>query len=171
MGRLKNRIMATLITRFPRFFNIEKYAEKVERVEVEGVAWTPLTKPIEKSVVALVTTAGVHLKGQKPFDMKDPDGDPSYRELPSDTPLDRYMITHDYYDHTDADRDLNIVFPIQRLAELVDKGILGGLAPVNYSFMGHIVGRHAETLIKRSAPEVAEKLKAGGVDIVLLTPG
>ena len=60
--------------------------------------------------------------------MSDPFGDPSYRELPSDTPRELYTITHDYYDHTDADRDLNIVFPIDRLKEMVREGLIGSLA-------------------------------------------
>ncbi|MFQ5441530.1 MAG: glycine/sarcosine/betaine reductase selenoprotein B family protein [Thermodesulfobacteriota bacterium] len=171
MGRLKNRIMAALITRFPRLFDLEKYSEKVEAVKVEGVPWTPLTKPLEKSTVAIVTTAGVHLIGQKPFDMKDPDGDPTYRVLPSATPVSELMITHDYYDHKDADRDMNIVFPAQRLAGMADAGLIGAVAESNYGFMGHIVGAHVETLMKKTAPEVAALLKGEGVDVVLLTPG
>ena len=53
--------------------------------------------------------------------MQDPDGDPTYREIERDTPVEALMITHDYYDHRDADRDINIVFPIQRLAELAEE--------------------------------------------------
>ncbi len=163
--------MAALITRFPRLFDLEKYSEKVETVKVEGVPWTPVKKPLEKSVVAIVTTSGVHLREQKPFDMKDPDGDPSYRVLPSDTPPEGYMITHDYYDHTDADRDLNIVFPVERLAESAAEGRVGEAAKRNFSFMGHIKGRHVKTLMRKTAPEVAALLKSDGVDVVLLTPG
>lgn len=169
MGRFKNRIMARLLTRFSGLF--DKSVEKVASFHVEGVPWTPFTMPVAAARIALVTTAGVHLVGQEPFDMDDHDGDPSFRELPCDTPVGGYMITHDYYDHTDADRDINIVFPIERLRELEDAGVIGGLASVNYGFMGHIDGRHIETLMKETGPEVARRLVNQGVNAVVLTPG
>ena len=81
------------------------------------------------------------------------------------------MITHDYYDHTDADRDINIVFPIERLREFEREGIIGQLADTHYGFMGHIRGPHSETLARKSSPGVARRLKAAGVDAVLLAPG
>ncbi|HEY4707791.1 MAG TPA: glycine/sarcosine/betaine reductase selenoprotein B family protein [Thermodesulfobacteriota bacterium] len=169
MAKLKNILLAKLVTRFPKL--LDRFVEKTPPIRVEGIPWAPLKKPIKDCRVALVTTAGVHLKTQKPFDMSDPLGDPSYRELPSDTPGELYAITHDYYDHTDADRDLNIVFPIDRLKELVKEGLIGSLAENNYGFMGHIDGRHIETLVKKIAPEVAGRLKAQSIDAVLLTPG
>ncbi|MBI5886739.1 MAG: hypothetical protein HZB85_09210 [Deltaproteobacteria bacterium] len=169
MGKLKNIILARLLTRFPRLF--DRSVEKVAPFHVEGVPWTPFTKPLTAARIGLVTTAGVHLVGQKPFNMIDRDGDPSFRELPSDTPLGNYTITHDYYDHADADRDINVVFPIERLAELEAAGAIGGLGAVNYGFMGHIDGRHIETLIKETGPEVARRLVGQGVDAVVLTPG
>lgn len=169
MGRLKNRILAKILTRFPKL--LQKVSDKVGRIEVEGVPWTPFTKELSQCRVALVTTAGVHLKGQTPFDMEDPDGDPTFRELPSDTPRDMYTITHDYYDHADADRDLNIVYPIDRLREMASSGFIGSLAPVNFGFMGHIDGPHIQTLVKKTAPQVAARLLDEGVDAALLTPG
>jgi D-proline reductase (dithiol) PrdB len=81
------------------------------------------------------------------------------------------MITHDYYDHSDAERDINIVFPIERLWELEMEGIIGGVIRIHYGFMGHILGRHLNTLINKSVPEVARRLRSDKVDLVLLTPG
>lgn len=169
MGRFKNKVLAKLLTRFPYLF--DRVVEKTESISVAGIPWTPVKKPLNESIVALVTTAGVHLRSQKPFDMLDKEGDPSYMEIPSATPRPEYMITHDYYDHTDADRDLNIVFPIDRLREMEKSGAIKGLARNNYSFMGHIDGRHIDTLIRKTAPEVARLLKREGVDVALLTPG
>jgi len=170
MGRLKNRLMARLLTRFPRLF--ERSVEGVApAVRVEGVPWTPVTRPLGESAVAMVTTAGVHLRGQPPFDMEDPDGDPTFRELPSDADRGEYVITHDYYDHSDADRDINVVFPIDRLNELAAEGVIGGLAPMNYGLMGHIDGPHIKTLMEETAPEIARRLADEGADVVLLTPG
>ncbi|MBE9528008.1 MAG: hypothetical protein IME99_02075 [Proteobacteria bacterium] len=177
MSRIKNKLLARIITRFPGLVDVEKMAGRIEpitvgeSVGVEGVPWTPVTKPLSESKVALVTTSGVHLKSQKPYDMVDPDGDPTYRAMPGDTTLDDYMITHDYYDHTDAERDINVVLPVTRLAELVEEGVLGSVAPVNYSCMGHITGEHVETLMRDAAPEIARSLVAEGVDVVILTPG
>ena len=118
-----------------------------------------------------MTTAGVHLKSQKPFDMEDKEGDPTFREVPKDTPKSSLTITHKYYDHADADKDINIIFPVDRLSEMKERGEIGEVAEINYSFMGHILGRHVKTLVEETAPEVAGRLKSNNVDIVLLTPG
>lgn len=168
-SRLKNRLIAKVLTRFPALF--ERSTRKISWTADSGVPWTPFTKKLSASKVAIVTTAGVHLKGQKPFDMLDKMGDPEYRELPVTARPEEYTITHDYYDHKDADRDLNIVFPLDRLREMKEAGQIGSLAGTNYGFMGHIDGPHIDTLIKKTAPEVARKLKKAGVDVVLLTPG
>ncbi len=173
MSRIKNKLLASIITRFPGLFDVDKMMDKVEPVSIEEgtIPWTRVTKPLSESKAALVTTSGVHLKSQAPFDMVDPDGDPTYRVLPVDTSLDEYKITHDYYDHTDAGKDINVVFPVTRMEEFVDHGLLGSLAPANYSCMGHITGEHVETLMRDTAPDIAKRLVADGVDVVVLTPG
>jgi D-proline reductase (dithiol) PrdB len=168
-SRLKNRLIAKVLTRFPALF--ERSTRKISWKGDSGIPWTPFTKKLSASKVAIVTTAGVHLKTQKPFDMLDKMGDPEYRELPVTARPEEYTITHDYYDHADADRDLNIVFPLDRLKEMKEAGEIDSLAGTNYGFMGHIDGPHIDTLIKKTAPEVARKLKKAGVDVVLLTPG
>lgn len=164
----KNRLLAKLFTRFPWLTTLWL---KAQTPEILGAPpWTLLTKPLNECTVALVTTAGVHRRDDVPFDMSDQDGDPTYREIPTDCPLTDLMITHDYYDHTDADKDLNIVFPLQRLQEFQAEGRIGNLAPLHYSFMGHIDKRHVSHLVQKTAPEVAQKLKALKVDVVILTP-
>ena len=80
------------------------------------------------------------------------------------------LITHNYYDHSDADQDIDVVFPFDRLKELEIEGTIGRVAPRHFSFMGHILGRHIDTLTKRTGPEVARMLKSDGVDAVFLTP-
>ena len=54
---------------------------------------------------------------------------------------------------------LRIVFPLDRLNELVEEGALGSVAGTHYAFMGHIDGEHIATLVKKTAREVADKLK------------
>jgi D-proline reductase (dithiol) PrdB len=167
--RFKNRIIARIITRFPKLS--QKLVDAYVPWATEGIPWAPVKKPIKESVVALVTTSGVHLRDQEPFDMTDSNGDPSFREIGRDTLHSRLMITHDYYDHADADRDINVVFPVDRLKELVSDGIIGGVCLNLYSFMGHITGSHLAELIRRTAPSVAASLLKGGADCVVLTPG
>ena len=170
MSRLKNRILAWLYTRFPSL--LERAVRRVPPTKgIEDIPWTPFTKALREAKVGLVTTAGVHLRDQPPFDMDDPLGDPSFRILPRNTPREMFTITHDYYDHRDADRDVNIVFPIDRLEELREEGFIGDVGDTHYGFMGHIEGEYISTLVNRYAPEVAEGFKAQGVDCVVLTPG
>lgn len=169
LSRLKNRLIAKIITRFPSLGKglIDSYSPW----ESEDIPWTPVRKPLRDSKVAVVTTAGVHHRDQEPFDMADPNGDPSYRVIDVRRPLDTLMITHDYYDHADADKDINIVFPIERLRELEKEGAVGRVADTHYGLMGHIDGPHIATLLKKTAPEVARRLREEGADAVLLTPG
>jgi len=114
-NRFKNQVVARIIGRFPAL--AKRLVDSHSPWESEDIPWTPVTRPLSLSQVSLVTTAGVHLKSQTPFNMQDPYGDPTYREISAETSLSDLMITHDYYDHTDADKDLNIVFPLDRLHE------------------------------------------------------
>jgi len=167
--RLKNQIIAKLPSRFIHLAEGLTIGFKTE--ETEGVPWTPISKPLVDCKVAIVTTAGVHHRNQKPFDMNDHNGDPSFRDIDSRQPVSNLMITHDYYDHSDAEKDINIVFPIQRLSELEGEGIIGKTAEKHYGFMGHILDPHIQTLINQTAPKVSDGLKKDAVDIVLLIPG
>jgi D-proline reductase (dithiol) PrdB len=102
--------------------------------------------------------------------MQDSEGDPSFREINGATIVENYKITHDYYDHGDAEKDLNIIFPIERLKDLQEENIFGELNQRHFSFMGHIDGKHIATLVGNSAQQVVARLKEATVDVVLLTP-
>src|SRR5918996_419180 len=169
MGRLHNwtnRLMVQLYKHLP--WLAARWARRHRFVEAEGIPWAPLQKPVRGTVIALITTAGVHLKTQPPFNMDDPDGDASFRVIPSHVRNDELMITHKYYDHSAADRDLNVVLPLDRLRELKTEGLIGGIVPFVYSFMGHIDGPQLQTLIEETAPEVARRLKGDGTEAVFL---
>jgi D-proline reductase (dithiol) PrdB len=169
LGRFKNIVIAKVITRFPSL--ADRFVAAYTPWESEEIPWTPVKKALLHSRIAIVTTAGVHHRDQKPFDMQDREGDPSYRTIDLWKPLPELMITHDYYDHTDADKDINIVFPIERLKEFERLGLIGHVSDIHYGFMGHITGRHIPALINKIAPEVARKLHEDNIDAVLLTPG
>jgi D-proline reductase (dithiol) PrdB len=148
----------------------EHWARRHPFVEATEVPWARVARPVKDSVVALVTTDGGHLESDPAFDMRDPDGDPSFRVIPREVDARRLTITHRYYDHTAADRDIDVVLPIHRLRELVDEGRVGAMAPRAYSFMGHIDGRHLATLVGETAPAVLDRLRADGAEAVVLTP-
>ena len=80
------------------------------------------------------------------------------------------MITHDYYDHRDADKDPNLVFPWQVVRELKEEGRIGGLTEQFVSFMGHIEGSLLQQLIIKTSRQAADRIKAMHADIALLVP-
>jgi D-proline reductase (dithiol) PrdB len=128
----------------------------------------PFVRPkklLDRSRLALVTTGGVHLPDQPRFDIDDPAGDCTYREIP--TTANDFTWTHAYY-RPDEGSDLDAVFPLQTLRRLVSDGVVGGLSKRHFSFMGAI---HDPTpLVEKTGPEVAGKLVEDQVDVVLLTP-
>ena len=136
----------------------------------EETPWTPLRRPLSAARVALVTTAGLHVRGDRPFvsDHKVPDQ--SYRRLPSATPVADVLQSHSSigFDRSGIQRDLNVTYPVDRLRELVERGAIGSLAESFYSFMGAL--RKWDVLEGETGPEVAALLRADGVDVVLLTP-
>jgi D-proline reductase (dithiol) PrdB len=160
-------LIGQLFTRIPAL--ARRWGRRFDALAFDDVPFTPLRKPLRECRFALVTTGGVHLREQPPYDMADPRGDPTYRTIPADTLYSRLTITHDYYDHHDAERDLNILLPIELFRNLAGGGQIGSLATC-YSFMGHIEPPHVETLLRTTAPQVAGKLKQERVDAVLLTP-
>jgi D-proline reductase (dithiol) PrdB len=122
-------------------------------------------KLLEECRVALVTTGGVHLPEQPRFDIDDPLGDCSYREIPADAA--DLTWTHAYY-RPDEGADLDSVFPLWTIRELAVEGVVGELNRRHFAFMGAI--HDPGPLIEETAPEVAAKLADDGVDAALLTP-
>ncbi|MBI5741632.1 MAG: hypothetical protein HZA16_13070 [Nitrospirae bacterium] len=127
----------------------------------------PLKKPLRECKLALLTTGGLHLKTDTPFDTKFLDGDCSYRVLPGAVGREDIMVTHESYDHRFINEDLNCVFPIDRMREYVKEGKIGSLSDEHYSFMGHIFA--AGPLLENSRT-AGRRLKESGVDIAFLTP-
>ena len=134
-----------------------------------GDAFTPLTKPLSDSKVALLTTAGAHLDDQKPFHVETVAGDPTHRILPDDLDTSRLRFTHTHYDTSSAEIDPNCVFPIDRLHELVESGRLGSASPVHVGMMGF--NPNPGPIQDELGPAVAEILKDAEVDVALLVPG
>lgn len=147
----------------------ERFARSLAAApEMETIPWAPLSKPLSACRFAIVTTGGVHLKSQTPFDMTNDGYDWSYREVPSATPVSELMVTHNHYDHEHVDRDINFMLPLDRFRELAAERIIGGLGPRCFTFYGYI--RDPAALAATTAREVADHLKKDAVDAVFLTP-
>jgi D-proline reductase (dithiol) PrdB len=130
------------------------------------IPYTPRSRELSQSMFALVSTAGVHLREQEPFNIE---GDNSWRVLPGDVQAGQLMITHDHYDHRDADEDINCVFPIDRLRELAAEGIIGGVANKHLGFMGY--SQRLREIYEQTAPEMAKLILRSNADAVLMTAG
>lgn len=132
----------------------------------DSTPWAPLPAPLAACRVAIVTTAGLHRRGDRPFTP----GDPTYRVIPSDTPAADVVQSHTSigFDRVPVIRDINVSFPIDRVGELVGRRALGGLAPNCYSFMG--AQRDVSRIASKTGPECARRLRDEGVEVALITP-
>lgn len=140
--------------------------------ELKGDPWAVVRKPLAQSTVSLVCSAGLSRKDQVPYDPQVKD-DVSIREIPTDTRPEDLVINYSYFDHRDADTDINCVFPFQRLKDLENEGFIGRLSPVTYA-MG--VGRWRnpstpERLQAEVADDLTGRMRKHSVDAVLLIPG
>ena len=130
------------------------------------IPYTPRFRELRDSTFALVSTAGVHLRDQEPYNLE---GDNTWRVLPGDVQAGQLMVTHGHYDHSDAAQDINTIFPIDRLRELADTGVIGGVSNRHLGFMGYT--QQMRDLYERAAPEMARLIARSSADAVLLTAG
>lgn len=145
---------------------IGKAAEHmVVRIDTPPVI-AKIKKGLKDSKVAFITTAGVHLKSDLPFNVK---GDHTFRIIPGDVNYHSLTITHDHYDTKEALKDINCVFPLEILRNLAAEGIIKEVAPHHFGLMGYIP--NVDLLINEIAPQIADILVEDGVDIALLSPG
>ena len=106
-----------------------------------------VTKQLSECTVSLISTGGIALKTDTPFDqegeLQNPWwGDPSYRVIPRTATEKDIRVYHMHINPEFAECDLNCLLPMQRLSELVEAGELGSVAPSHYSFMGYILERN-----------------------------
>lgn len=131
--------------------------------------WTELATPLPSARLAVVTTGGLYRPGvDRPFDTDAPDGDTSYRTIPRETTPAALRIAHRHFAHEVAEADLNTIFPLERLEELVRAGALGALAPTHYSTMGYATD--AALLAETTAPAIASCMRDEHVDVALIIP-
>lgn len=153
-----NRVIESIVSK--------KAKTMVHSIEGE-IPFAKFDKSLKDAVIALVTTAGVHLKTQEVFDVEA--GDTSIRFIPSTCEDEELMISHTHFDRTDADQDVNCVFPLARLKELAHEGVIGAVAPTHYGLMGYIP--ETKKLIEETIPSMIKRLIDEKVDAVVLNPG
>jgi D-proline reductase (dithiol) PrdB len=128
-----------------------------------------IDKPLSDMRVALITSGGVYLHTDEPFDMKSNFGDSSLRWIPGDVDVADLRFEHDHYDHNDADQDPNCMFPIERLRELAAEGVIGSVAAEHVGFMGWIP--NPDQFVHETLPELVARFKEDHVDAVVISPG
>lgn len=134
------------------------------------VPFTPFEGEMAKSTIAIVTAGGVHLKEQEPFNIADELGDLGYRVFPEDVDSSHLMVTHHHYDHSDADQDINVVFPIDVLRDLQAEGFIRDVAKKHIGYMGYTM--QLKAMYEGTAREIANEIDKGSrADAVILTGG
>lgn len=120
--------------------------------------------PLSERKIALISTAGLHLRSDRPFSL----GSSDYRLIPKKTPTNDLVMSHisTNFDRTGFLMDVNLVFPLDRLTELAEIGFIECVAGYHYSFMGATDPK----AMKETAENLTEIMKKDGVNAVLLVP-
>ncbi|MCB1739398.1 MAG: selenoprotein B glycine/betaine/sarcosine/D-proline reductase [Gammaproteobacteria bacterium] len=131
--------------------------------QLPGSPWvTP--PPLRDSRVAILTSAALHGREDPPFEA----GSAGFRRLDTSRPASDLLMTHISinFDRTGFHRDPNVAYPLDRLRELADEGLIGSVAPTNYSVMGST----DPLTMDSTAAALSEALRAEAVDALLLCP-
>ena len=127
-----------------------------------------LNKTLQDCTVSLLTSGGVSQCAMPAFN---PDARNDHRldAIDQHAPADDFQIHDSYYDHRDAEQDINCIFPIERLRELAANGEIGQVSERLWSgFMGRIYNR--SKVMEESAPAFAAALREDNVDVLIAAP-
>ncbi|HEV2147348.1 MAG TPA: glycine/sarcosine/betaine reductase selenoprotein B family protein [Longimicrobiaceae bacterium] len=136
--------------------------------KADFVPLAPVRKPLSECRLVFVSTSGVQPRGSLPFDTVHPVGDYTFRRVPSSSRVEELEIHQLKYPTAGANRDLNVIFPIERLRELADEGVIGGLTENFYTFIGY--NMDPERLERTLAEDIATAISEEGADIALAAP-
>ena len=121
--------------------------------------------PLRDARVAIVTSAALYREGTAPFGVPDV----HFETIPNDARDLKLGHVSPNFDRAGFAADLNVVFPLDRLAELAERGVVGSVADHHYAFAGNQPDTVSEVRLD-TGPACAKKLRDDGVDVVLLTP-
>ena len=143
--------------------DIKALTEALPGENFETTAFTT-PPPLADATVAIVTTASLHHPDQDDFAVMDA----GYRVL-DDSRRD-YVTGHwsPNFDGSGFAYDMNTVFPVDRLDELAERGVIGRVADQHLAYAGNQFDLSAIRM--DSGPAGARFLRDQGVDVVLLTP-
>lgn len=130
--------------------------------------FAPARRALPMLNLALISSAGAYIEGTAPFDTSAPDGDLSFREIPSQIEAEDLRFAARGYDRSAVDSDSNSLLPIQRLFEFESNGIIGQLNPVFWSCCGFIP--NAARLVEETIPRLVERVKRYEAQAALLIP-
>jgi len=144
----------------------EGLARHLSKLPLQSFETTPFVtgRPRQERRVALISTAGLSMRGEAPFAM----GGADYRVIPGDAGQGDIVMSHISvnYDRTGYQRDWNVVLPLDRLHEMAADGEIGSVADRHYSFMGATDPAEMQS----AANDIAGVMAAEKVDAVLLLP-
>ena len=145
----------------------------VKREPHREIPWTTLSKPLDECTIALISSAGIALNEDKPFDQEGERrnpwwGDPSFRIIPQSATEADVGYYHLHLESSYAEEDINCVLPLRRLEELQAHGEIGRCAPSHYSIMGYIL--QPQELLEYTAPRIIKHLQDDKADAVILIP-
>ncbi len=145
----------------------------IDREPRRELPWTPLEKSLARSKVALISSAGLRLATDEPFDQEGERrnpwwGDPSFRVIPKTATEKDVRADHLHINTAFVESDLDCTLPLRKLMKFEQSGEIGLSARSHYSFMGYIL--QPEILLKQSVPAMIRSMKAEEVDIALLVP-
>src|SRR4030042_1218527 len=137
------------------------------------IPWIPMSKPLNQTTLAVVTSAGISLKIDPPFDMEREKkeaiwGDRSYRAIPGGSTEKDIEVNHLHINTNWIKQDINVILPLSRMAEFEKEGVIGCLAPTAYSFYGF--QWQNTDFLKEAIEPISKKMKYEGVEAVLMTP-
>lgn len=145
----------------------------IARADGGPVPWTPLRRPLSDATIAVVSTAGLSMKGEPPFDAEGERrnpwwGDPSYRVIPRTARTGDVVASHLHIETRYIAEDLNVALPLERLDELEGDGRIGRSAPSHYSFMGYLLD--PTRFLAESVSAMIASMRAEDVDAVVFVP-
>ncbi len=137
--------------------------------------WAPFEKRLGSAGIALLSSAGIFVKGtQASFDLERerarPEwGDPSWRAIPSSSRAPDLGVAHLHINDEDLLTDPEIALPMHLLDQLAAEGLVGSAAPSHVSVMGFQDRRLREWRLV-TAPEIVAHLRDQAADGLILAP-
>ena len=114
--------------------------------------------------MAIVSSAALIARGEAPFHF----GETGFRTVPADRPAGDILMSHVSinFDRSGFQRDINVAYPVDRMRELADEGVIGGLGSTNYTIMGASDPDGMGDTVDQIAGQLAQER----IDSVLLVP-